>query len=482
MRRVPTRGIRERGRFPTNSLTEDFELSIHLHERGWKSAYVPDVLSRGVGPEDTAAYISQQQRWARGCLSGVPRALRARLPIGLKIQYVLSGVYWLSGWTLLVYMSFPVVRLLGGGQPIGHINAPVFLLHFVPYYAVALTMAAVGGAGTYKFSAYALSAANFWIQILATFYVVLRKSGSFVVTPKKGAAVRQPRAVMPTLATVGVLVAACIYGLAKNRDAATINNVSFAAVHVSILMTGCWAALQKPSAPAAESFEPAEAAPRETGSLAPCTLRRPSRSRSLPEVVFDYVTDPSNLCRLADGAYLRRSSSPTVHRGSARGSGTPQAADEPGVRADHGVHRVRPSPPPPCARRRGAVPGRRDVVVRAGWGNAGRFVATGTTGVTKLLGPSSPRRARSLPATTATSAASSRAAERVLRRASLARTSAGRAPPPAPRTRQHGDAEQRQLGVEVRCQIGAGLRRNRPSVRIAGPPPHASTAARTRTA
>jgi len=56
-----------------------------------------------------------------------------------------------------------------------------------------------------------------------------------------------------------VLVAACIYGLIHNPDAATINNVSFAAVHVSILMTGCWAALQKPRAPAAEAFEPAGA-------------------------------------------------------------------------------------------------------------------------------------------------------------------------------------------------------------------------------
>ena len=60
------------GGFPTNSLTEDFELSIHLHEKGWSSVYVPDVLARGLGPEDTAAYVSQQQRWARGCLSGHP--------------------------------------------------------------------------------------------------------------------------------------------------------------------------------------------------------------------------------------------------------------------------------------------------------------------------------------------------------------------------------------------------------------------------
>jgi cellulose synthase (UDP-forming) len=244
------------GGFPTNSLTEDFELSIHLHEKGWRSVYVPDVLARGLGPEDTASYVSQQQRWARGCLSGLPRALRARLPLKLKAQYVLSGMYFLSGWTVLIYMSFPVIRLLGGGQPIGHITAPIFLLHFVPYYAVALTMAAVAGAGSYTFAAFALSAANFWIHVLSTIYTVLRRKGSFVVTPKKGAEARQPGAVMPALAAVAVLVAASIYGLIRQRDAATINNVSFAAVHVSIMMAGCWAALEKPRAVAPE-LEPA---------------------------------------------------------------------------------------------------------------------------------------------------------------------------------------------------------------------------------
>jgi cellulose synthase (UDP-forming) len=247
------------GGFPTNSLTEDFELSIHLHERGWSSVYVPDVLARGLGPEDTASYVSQQQRWARGCLSGIPRALKAKLPLKLKAQYLLSGLYFLSGWTVLIYMSFPVIRLLGGGQPLGGIDAPEFLLHFVPYYAVALTMAAVAGAGSYTFAAFTLSAANFWIHILSTIYTVLKRKGSFVVTPKQGAEARQPSAVMPALVAVGVLAAACVYGLATNPDAATINNVSFALVHISILMTGCWAALQKPRAPAAEAFEPVEA-------------------------------------------------------------------------------------------------------------------------------------------------------------------------------------------------------------------------------
>ena len=248
------------GGFPTNSLTEDYELSIHLHEKGWESAYLPDVLSRGLGPEDTAAYVSQQLRWARGCLSGLPRALRAKLPLGLKIQYLLSGLYFLSGWTVLIYMSFPVVRLLGGGQPLGGIDAPEFLLHFAPYFAIALSTAALAGAGSYTFAAFALAAANFWIHVLSSILTVLRRSGSFKVTPKEGAQVRQPRAVMPALVAVGILVAVSLYGLARSQDAATINNVCFAAFHISVLTTGCWAALEKPPAPTRDLGQPAEAA------------------------------------------------------------------------------------------------------------------------------------------------------------------------------------------------------------------------------
>ena len=48
---------------------------------------------------------------------------------------------------------------------------------------------------------------------------------------------------------------ASIYGLVRERDAATINNVCFAAVHVSILLTGCWPALAKPRIENPESPE-----------------------------------------------------------------------------------------------------------------------------------------------------------------------------------------------------------------------------------
>ena len=233
------------GGFPLGSLTEDFELSLKLRERGWQSRYVPRVLARGLGPEDMASYVSQQQRWARGCLGALQSTLRARLPLRVRIQYVLSSLYFLSGWTLLIYMSFPVIRLLTGAQPIAEGTADQFLIHFAPYFVTALITVAVAGAGAYTFAAFALAAASFWIHVQASIRALLRRAGRFVVTPKRGAAKRQPRAAAPTLLAIAALIAVSAYGLVRDRSPATLNNVAFALLHVSVLSSGAWYALSR---------------------------------------------------------------------------------------------------------------------------------------------------------------------------------------------------------------------------------------------
>src|SRR5439155_21267 len=105
--------------------------------------------------------------------------------------YLLSGLYWLSGWTVLVYMAFPLVRILFGVQPLAHLTAPEFLLHFAPYFAVALSTAALAGTGAYTFAALALAASTFWLHIVASMLTAAGRKGSFKVTPKQGAAGRQ---------------------------------------------------------------------------------------------------------------------------------------------------------------------------------------------------------------------------------------------------------------------------------------------------
>jgi cellulose synthase (UDP-forming) len=250
------------GGFPEDSITEDFELSVRLHEQGWRSAYVPEVLACGLGPEDMASYVSQQQRWARGCLGALRASLRARVPTCVRVQYLLSSMYFLSGWTVLIYMAMPVLRILTGAQPLGAANADQFLVHFVPYFGLALYAVALAGGGSYTFAGFALQAASFWIHVKASVLAVLGRRGRFVVTPKRGASGRQLRPVWPGLLAITVLLGSAGYGLWRDHGPSTLNNVAFAGLHVTVLLAGVWPALAPRSVARASAARDAEA-PRE---------------------------------------------------------------------------------------------------------------------------------------------------------------------------------------------------------------------------
>jgi len=231
------------GGIPETSVTEDFELSIHMRERGWRAVYVPEVLVSGLGPEDMASYVSQQHRWARGCLSAIGTALRAKLPRRQRAQFLLSSLYFLTGWTYLVYMALPVARILGGEQALAGTTADQFLSHFAPYFCASMLTVAIAGQGCYSFGAFALMEANFWIHVSAALRALLRRRSRFVVTPKQGSSGRQPRAVAPGLVAVGVLAVAAADGLLHSRSPATLNNVAFAGLHISVLLVGMWPAI-----------------------------------------------------------------------------------------------------------------------------------------------------------------------------------------------------------------------------------------------
>jgi cellulose synthase (UDP-forming) len=246
--------------FPEKSVTEDFVLAVKLQERGWRTAYVPKVLAQGLGPEDLGSYIGQQLRWARGCLGAIPVALRARLPWRIKLQYLLSSMYFLTGWAVLIYMSLPVIRIVTGRQPIAAANADQFLTHFGPYFALAAGTVAVGGAGRYTFRAFALAASTFWVHIAATVTTLLRRRGRFVVTPKTGRSSPQLGAVWPTLVALAGLAAAIGWGATRSLSAAMLNNVAFALVHLTILLVGASTAFRGARAddPAADITTPDE--------------------------------------------------------------------------------------------------------------------------------------------------------------------------------------------------------------------------------
>jgi cellulose synthase (UDP-forming) len=256
------RALDDVGGFPVNSLTEDFELSMRLHGVGWRSVYVPIVLAHGIGPEDMVSYVSQQARWAQGCLSALPGVLRCRLPLRIKVQYLLASSYFLSGWTVMIYMSLPVLRIFGGVQPLHQGSADQFLTHFVPYFACCVLTVAVASEGRYSFSAYSLAAANFGVHVRAAVRVVFRRRGKFVVTPKHGVDGRQLRPILPTLVAVGILLSAIVYALATSHAPSSLTNVAFASIHIGILLCGSWSALVRRRQPEAEVLDLREATDR----------------------------------------------------------------------------------------------------------------------------------------------------------------------------------------------------------------------------
>jgi cellulose synthase (UDP-forming) len=47
-------------------LAEDMHTAMQLHAKGWKSVYVPEILTRGLVPATLSSYYSQQLKWSRG--------------------------------------------------------------------------------------------------------------------------------------------------------------------------------------------------------------------------------------------------------------------------------------------------------------------------------------------------------------------------------------------------------------------------------
>ncbi|WP_306751538.1 glycosyltransferase [Paracoccus actinidiae] len=67
--------LRDIGGLPTESVTEDFMLTLDLQDKGWKTVYLSEPLTEGLAPEGLKEYVTQRARW---CL-GLMQIARSRL-------------------------------------------------------------------------------------------------------------------------------------------------------------------------------------------------------------------------------------------------------------------------------------------------------------------------------------------------------------------------------------------------------------------
>lgn len=120
-------------------LAEDLVTAIRLHAAGWKSVYVPEVVSRGLVPEDLGSFYRQQLKWARGvyevAFTELPR-LFGSLSWRQRLCYLTVGTHYLFGATAPIFLLIPYLYLWAGVQPAN--------MRFEGFLTVGGPVAAVG--------------------------------------------------------------------------------------------------------------------------------------------------------------------------------------------------------------------------------------------------------------------------------------------------------------------------------------------------
>jgi cellulose synthase (UDP-forming) len=237
----------EIGGFDEDTVTEDAATTIALHERGWKTRYVNQIVADGLAPEDLAAYLSQQYRWARGNLQLLlcGRLGRRGLSLSQRLQYAWSTAHYLSSFSTLVYLVLPCIALAFGVQPMGAATTD-FVSHFLPYLAISLTVFLHSNDGNLRFRGIQLSFGLFPTYLSALASVIAGRKVGFVVTPKVRQSGTFYRLVWPQLLVMAVLLAAMADGALHYSGASTVSNECWCVVNLALLRGVVKAAANQP--------------------------------------------------------------------------------------------------------------------------------------------------------------------------------------------------------------------------------------------
>lgn len=203
-------------------LAEDMHTAMQLHAKGWKSVYVPEVLTLGLVPSTLSAYYKQQLKWARGTfelLMVTYPKLFSKFTWRQKLHYGTLPFHYLSGLMFFINFLVPVLSLTLGIIPcqfdllsFGIVSLPfvtstILVRHFVQRWVMAEEESGfhiVGGL---------LLMGTWWIYVLGLIYTIIRKKVPYIPTPKDDKEGTSWKLFIPNASILLVSLVAIIYGL-----------------------------------------------------------------------------------------------------------------------------------------------------------------------------------------------------------------------------------------------------------------------------
>ena len=144
--------LREIGGFPTDSVTEDFLLTVRLRERGYKTQYLNEKLSVGLAPEGINEYATQRTRWCLGLIqicrgrSG-PLRFGNGLPLMFRISLIETFFYWGGSFLFRMFCILAPALYFLFDIRIVQANLSDAIAHFAPMVITQIAVTAWLGGG-----------------------------------------------------------------------------------------------------------------------------------------------------------------------------------------------------------------------------------------------------------------------------------------------------------------------------------------------
>ena len=255
----------------TGSNSEDIWTSLELHKRGWRSIYVPQVLARGLAPQDVTSYLKQQMRWASGGFEVLLRGKLFKRGTGLtvdqRLQYLFTGTHYLLSVAMLTFMFLPALYLLFALSPI-RADGFTWATHYLPFQAAVLLVTWLQSGG-FKGSAIVASIGAAPVHVRALWGALRNKPAKWKATNQAGAGARSLWVVMPHVGLLVLNVTAIVVGILVMADPPpTWLSVGWAAMIVLILGRMIIESVTGGRQPAPSGAEPADhaALPRQAGT------------------------------------------------------------------------------------------------------------------------------------------------------------------------------------------------------------------------
>ncbi|KQY25031.1 glycosyl transferase family 2 [Cellulomonas sp. Root485] len=204
----------------SDSKSEDVWTSLMLHEKGWRTVYIPTELAVGDTPETVEAYTKQQLRWATGgfeiMLTHNPLAPKRNLTMDQRLQYLVTSTHYLTGIAPLLLILVPPLQIYFNLTPMNLTITPLtWALYYAGFYVMQI-LVAFYTLGSFRWQVLLLAAVSFPIYTRALINAIFKKDQKWHVTGQKGA-YRSPFAFMvPQVLFFQFLLITTVVGLWKD--------------------------------------------------------------------------------------------------------------------------------------------------------------------------------------------------------------------------------------------------------------------------